>query len=293
MKKIGSFWIACLLCVHGFGADVDLLIFSYDRPMQLYALLESIEANVTGLSTETVIYRTSSERSEAGYQIIQDTFPHVIFRAQDSKHAKADFKPLVMQSMFNKDSETRYALFAVDDIIVTRPIDLDLAIDRLEQNNAYCFFFRLGLNINYCYSMNIPTRVPKGIQLEPNIFSWVISHGKGDWGYPNNVDFTLYRKKDIVDFFHATHFTFPNDLEGAWASKVKKNVKGLCHSHSCMVNIPMNVVSSYNNRQMHFKDAKELLDLFHDGYKMNIEPIQNLMNNSPHFEMQPEFILRK
>ena len=37
-------------------AQVDLIIFSYDRPMQLYALLESIETYVRGLENINTIY---------------------------------------------------------------------------------------------------------------------------------------------------------------------------------------------------------------------------------------------
>jgi len=42
-------------------ANTDLIVFSYDRPLQLYALLESLESYVTGLAQISVIYRVSRD----------------------------------------------------------------------------------------------------------------------------------------------------------------------------------------------------------------------------------------
>ena len=287
-----SFLCGVLFFAGNVHATVDLVAFSYDRPLQLYALLESIDLNLTGLNKETVIYRASSDEFEAGYQLVKKAFPHVIFKTQDHRNARIDFKPLLLQSMFDSASKARYALFAVDDIVVTRPIDLTLAAEQMEDNHAYAFFFRLGLNIDHCYMTNTPSGVPRGFQFEPNLFSWKVGEGKGDWNYPNNVDLTLYRKEDIRPFFLYYPYTFPNDLEASWAQLARGDARGICYTESCMVNIPMNVVSSFRNRQMSYKTTKEFLELFKEGYKMDIAPLQGLKNNSPHFEVTPEFILR-
>ena len=49
----------------------DLVIFSYDRPLQLYAFLESVQRYVTGLSKISVICRMSDGQYRQGYEIIQ------------------------------------------------------------------------------------------------------------------------------------------------------------------------------------------------------------------------------
>ena len=281
-----------LICVQSLYANVDLVIFSYDRPLQLYALLESIDLNIKGLNRETVIYRSSSDKFDSGYQLLKEAFPHVVFKQQDHHNAKVDFKPLLVKSLFDHASKARYALFAVDDIVVTRPIDLGLAASQMEENRAYCFFFRLGLNIDHCYMTNTYSGLPRGIKVEPNLFSWKIADGRGDWNYPNNVDLTLYRKEDIRPFFVYYPYTFPNDLEANWATLARGDVRGLCYTESCMVNLPLNVVSNFRNRQMSYKTTAEFLELFMEGYKMDIKPLQGIKNHSPHFEVEPQFVLR-
>jgi len=214
----------------------------------------------------------------------------VVFKPQDHHNARADFKPLVIQTLFNPASQARYVLFAVDDNVVTRPIDLEWAQLQMEKYHAYGFFFRLGLNIDHCYMTGIPSGIPKGTELESSLFTWKVGDGKGDWNYPNNVDLTLYRKEDIRPFFLYYPYTFPNDLEAYWAQLARKDVSGLCYTESCLVNIPMNVVSGFRNRQMRYKTPQEFLELFLEGYKMDILPLQNIRNNSPHFEVEPQFV---
>ena len=62
----------------------DLIIFSYDRPMQLFALLESIEKNVVGLNKTNVIYRSSNNEFEVGYEIVKKSFPTSNYVKQDN-----------------------------------------------------------------------------------------------------------------------------------------------------------------------------------------------------------------
>lgn len=271
-------------------SSTDLLIFSYDRPLQLYALLESIELNVSGLEELYVLYRASSIESERGYQELKKDFPSARFVPQSHTRARQDFKPLLLKYLFG--SPAPYALFAVDDIVVTRPIDLGSAELQMERYGAFCFFFRLGLNIDTCYMTNQPSPVPPGNLVEPDLFLWRVGSGTWDWNYPHNVDLTLYRKREIFPFFYAATYSYPNDLEALWAHFARQDDLALCLAHSAMVNIPMNVVSSFNNRHMQSKTAAECLDLFLQGLKIDIAPLQGLENNSPHFEITPTFIPR-
>lgn len=290
--KIWFVIVLTWVCSYLGACGVDLVIFSYNRPLQLYALLESIQDEVVGLGQQTVVYRASHSMYEDGYAIVQRDFPEVVFKKQQNERAKEDFKPLVLESAFSKDSKANYLLFAVDDIVITRPIDLVEAVEIMEQEGAYACFFRLGLDIDHCYMLNQRSGVPLGRFVGENYFSWQFSEGKGDWIYPNNVDFTLYRKKDISPFFFYAPYTFPNDLEAYWARFANNALHGICPKESCMVNIPLNVVSSFRLRNMAYKTAEELLLLFMQGYKIDLSIIKGVKHNSPHFEIYPSFIKR-
>ncbi|EKD49039.1 MAG: hypothetical protein ACD_64C00023G0003, partial [uncultured bacterium] len=50
--------------------SVDLVVFSCDRPLQLYALLESVQQYARGLAEQHVIYRATDLKFEKGYAIV-------------------------------------------------------------------------------------------------------------------------------------------------------------------------------------------------------------------------------
>lgn len=73
------FLLFCSFATNKTDDKTDLIIFSYDRPMQLYALLESVEQYVTGAENICVVYRASDERFEQSYQSVKEDFDKVVF----------------------------------------------------------------------------------------------------------------------------------------------------------------------------------------------------------------------
>jgi hypothetical protein len=76
----------------------DLVVFSYDRPMQLYAFLESTYMYLDNLGEIRVIYRASDERYEASYCIVKEDFPNVFYMKQGNS-PQDDFKPLTLEGV--------------------------------------------------------------------------------------------------------------------------------------------------------------------------------------------------
>jgi hypothetical protein len=203
-----------------------------------------------------------------------------------------DFKPLTLQAVFQSPSD--YIIFAVDDIVVTDFIRFADDIALLEQCNAYGFYYRLGSNLSYCYTMNEPQAVPPLTQVTNHVYSWVFRQGQHDWGYPNTVDMTLYRKQDIRSFFESGRYNTPNTLESRWATQAYTvmNRIGLCYDHSKIVNLPLNrVQNDFPNRAMEIS-PKDLQGLFAQGLKMDIRPLFQIRNKSAHMEYEPTFIVR-
>src|SRR5205814_955683 len=83
-------------------------VFSYDRPLQLYALLESVEQYLTGLEKTTVIYRTSNYDFTVAYGELVARFPWATFLQQGENPAE-DFKPLVLEATF--ESPSKYEIY--------------------------------------------------------------------------------------------------------------------------------------------------------------------------------------
>lgn len=266
----------------------DLIIFSFDRPMQLWAYLESIYIYIVGIHKIFVIYRTSTDAFEKAYEQVKIAFPEIIFLQQQNKNPTAQFKPLLLETTFSF-STSNYVVFGVDDIIVTDYVDINACLGALAQEKAYGFFLRIGKNITKCYTCGFKGeyKIPplKEIKNFRNIFLWKFAEGVHGWSYIHTVDMTIYAKKDIKDFLYSLEYKTPNQLEGRWAKKVDRKKKGLCFERSKMVNIPINrVQNDYHNMSMNLFSTGEMLDLFNQGKRIDISPFFQIKNQACHME---------
>jgi len=268
---------------------VDVVIFSFDRPMQLFSALESISHYLRGYQTLTVLYRASDSRFDAAYHVVKGAFPQVRYIKQ-SDNPRKDFKPLLLQAVFNSPSE--YIVFGVDDMIVKDFVDLNFCKQMIEKTGAYGFFLRFGRHIQQSYMFQKPLMLPLSVPLNNGVFAWDFCKGELDWGFPNNLDMTLYRKSDLKKWFTELDYKHPNSLEFKWAQHLPANRIGLYFEHSKMVNLPLNIVNPSDCPHMNFMTAEELLVKFNQGYKIDIEPLFQVDNPSPHYDYIPEFVPR-
>lgn len=269
----------------------DLIVFSYDRPLQLFAFLESVHLYMTGLDSISVIYRVSNDKFEKGYQYVRDEFQNVHFYEQ--VNPPHDFKKLLLKALFH-DTKADYFLCAVEDMVVTDSVDVADCIRLLEQEKgAYGFYLRLGTNITYCYTINAECGVPDLQLVVPGVYSWVFEKAHGDWGLPVTTDMTVYRKKSCKDIFEKHYYWNPNVFEELWGNSVGRAQKGLCYEYSKNVNVPLNLVQECKwHRSMNFFSTDELLEEFLAGLKINIKPFEKIRNFAPHMEYLPEFVVR-
>lgn len=286
------FLIGHYTVVRASSNKVDLVVFSYNRPMQLYAFLESASQYLQGIETATVIYRADCEY-ETGYDIVKEQFGDVSFLCQ--QNAPQDFWELFKKAVFGSE-KSQYILFSVDDIIVKDYVDLDYCSRLIEQEQAYAFILRLGLNIDHCYMLNLSTPVPLARLVAPSIYKYKFSDGQADWAYPNTLDMGLYRKSDVEKTIFKLKWNYPNECEGRWASLANLNQYGLFFEESKVVNLPLNLVNNSRdggqNRCSFFYSAKELLDQFLAGYKIDIKPISKMRHNTVHVDSYVSFIKR-
>lgn len=277
----------------------DFIIFSCNRPMQLYALLESTEHFITGLEKIYVLYRSTNKQYDEGYSIVKAAFPAVIYVKQDRllKVPGSDFKPLLI-NIFNK-TRSGYIMFGVDDIVVKEPVDAALCIECMQKYNAYGCYLRLCPTIDYMYSWQRPQRVPP-LQEVPEGYIWKYNEADqiSDWGYPHCVDMTIYRKKDLHRIVHELNYRNPNTFEGQWSTRVPHTTfkHGFCYETSKIINFPLNLVQNTHTKNPHMTDdcytPERLLELFIKGCKIDITPIFGMKVNSAHVEYEPTFVLR-
>lgn len=273
--------------------SADLIIFSYDRPLQLYALLESVTLYVTGLQDIFVLYRTSDTSFEEGYQIVKNTFPTIYFTKQ-SEQPDDDFKHFFLDILHK--TRMPYIMFATDDCVVKDYVAIQDAITVMNRYNAYGCYIRLCPDITYNYMIRSRQLVPK-LQKVKEGYIWQFKQASGDWAYAHSIDGVIYKKSDIIDDVEQLAYTNPNSFEGCWAGQSQKIMyrKGFCYSQTKLVNLPLNRVQDVvQNKCMQLSELNPriLLELFLSGKKMDITPLFQIKNRSPHMEYVPTFIDR-
>ncbi len=271
------------------GKNVDLIIFSYNRPLQLYAVLEGVQKYFSNLHNTYVLCRADQEYEKA-YQEIQNSFPCVQFLKQ-GKNPRNDFKPLFLQCFFGSSSE--YILLSVDDIIVKDYVDFNICIDALETSNAYGFYLRLGTNITRQYGQNLSLSIPPHEKAQKDIYKFKFKDGKGDWAYPHTVDMTLLKKTDVESFFKKSVYSSPNTLEAHWAQTANLDDYGLCFHTSKTFTLPLNMVQQdwYCSHENSF-NTNDLLAKWKSRLKIDNDQFEKIDNDCCFMGYIPTFITR-
>ncbi len=305
-----------LLLFHSLSFSyVDLVIYSMNRPMQVYALLESIKSNIQGAGQIYVLFRASDETFAFGYQEVRKYFPEVFFVQQDHALDGNDFKELHFKCAF--ESPHDYVSFIVDDCIVKEPVNLCECTKALETiQNSFGFFLRLGRDIAECYQSKTKTP-PPCVYSEDKFYVWQFKTAMkdvpgwgaltlGDWNFATSNDFSIYRKRDIRPFFE--HCDYKNtSYESAWwydfRSKQENMEKlGICFKTSKIVNVCVNIandtMANWGQFSIHWQkklqeySVNSLLKKFMDGYKIDIQDISRVKHAAPHVEYEYKFIER-
>ncbi len=151
----------------------DLVVLSKNRPLQLYAFLESCARYVRHVDDITVLYEAKGEEFEEGYQMVAKEFPKVRFEKKGKTYP----------------GKSPYVVMAEDSVILKEEIDLLSAIHLLEKTGAVRFYFQMGLNIQ-----NLPSTI---LPVGKEAFIWPFALAEGEWKRPHEMQMTLCRRKDI------------------------------------------------------------------------------------------------
>ncbi|HEX2583136.1 MAG TPA: glycosyltransferase, partial [Chlamydiales bacterium] len=104
--------------------EADVIVFSNDRPLQLFAVLESLQRYATGVRRISVVYRASDKYASA-YSQMKETFPDISFALEGER--------------LNK-SLAEYVLLAKDELVLKEAVDLKACIEAMEKTHADHFF---------------------------------------------------------------------------------------------------------------------------------------------------------
>jgi len=169
-----------------------LIIFNKSEE-NINLLIKSLEKNVIG-DNEIIIFDQNKLLNE-------DNFIHKIINVNNLKDQIVSFIKEDINSNYTIIDENKLCY----DYIKTEEID-----EALKNEEIFCFSLSLGKNVTHCSNMNCDN-VFKPEKEENNILYWNWSVHYMDFGYPLNLDGTVFRGKELLKFLK--NINFENSLE--------------------------------------------------------------------------------
>lgn len=263
---------------------ISLMIFSRNRTLQLYALLESLEKYFDSNDINVnILYRYDTEHV-ASLNEVMDRFSHFTFIEEKN------FKDQVEEFLL---SSNNLLAFLTDDIIFKDKVDINQISEIMTSNsNVMTFSLRLGLHIKDCYALDKAQPVPMGNVYPPNLFVWEWRNSEMDWGYPFSVDGHIFRKDQACQWFTGLNYSHPNSFEEIMQMcRDLPDVPPLVVSFvtSRLVNLPINRVQDTHTNRCGDIESDSLLDEWNNGLKINVSKFHQFLNTGVHQELPIDF----
>jgi hypothetical protein len=267
-----------------------VLIFSYHRPLQLDACLRSLQYNCddyTKLDIK-VLYKTDDEKYDFAYNQITSEYPLVQFIHE------TNFQTHIAIAMM----EYEYIMFVTDDTIFTRNFSIK-PIEKLlkTQKNVFGFSLRLGLQLNYCYSLNKTQKIPVFWPINKTMILWDWKQGEVEWNYPFEVSSSVFRVSDVMEKFYDRQCPNPNYFEWIYDTYYKNDYYTkyplmACYNIGVAFANPINKVRVDNQNRSGQKfelNIENLLKKYQSGYRIDIKKLKNFDNIACHQEVDFEY----
>jgi len=265
------------------------IVFSKDRPLQLFALLESYAELVRDPPPLHLLFRASSAEYEEAYEEVVRLSPAPLGRVICERAFRDD-----LLALLDGVSAPR-SFFLVDDIVVVREVDLPplLGLDP----RRFVPSLRLGAHLRRCYTYAREQPLPSfldGVLANPDLLAWRWADGALDWGYPLSLDGNLFSTAEIRLLAHRTSFSAPNSFEAGLQAHLRRFRRrlGVCHREARILNVPCNKVQRENENRAGHVDAAELLRVWRSGRRLDHRRLRGIVNESAHEEVELSFVPR-
>lgn len=282
---------------------LSTIIFSKDRPLQLDLALKSLKKNLLIDNSISVICSASEEYNSAYVQLIHE-HNDVEFCYEsdydygDDPNDGTGFQWLLTSLIQN--SRPYVMLMTDDNIFYRESKTTELDLGNLFSRDIACLSLRLGLNITH--RDGYPSEQPRfervaGYHLIWNRMSML---AQSYFNYPLSVDAHIFKKETILNIIDELNAY--GTYDGKTKSPINPNkfeqilqryffeVSPLvaCELYSCVVNSPNNRVQDTIQNlhgQIHPYHQRNLLNIFNDGIRLNLEEMEFPTISCPHQEI--------
>lgn len=271
---------------------IQIVVFSFNRALQLDALLSSVQRHWSNMEYKlAVLYNTSDEQYQAGYEMLEKKYPQYrfikekkgkhyyafneylslfnlkkIIKYKHCRYQKSNFKQLLEEII--RQTTCEQVMFLTDDSVFIRNVEISNEIlewiEQMPEQNS--FSLRLGCEINLP-----PNMLSKPVE---NIITWCYIEYKEykNWGYPFSVDGHIYSRKLINSLLEKIIFNNPSTLEAhLYDYSMKRHLLkyGKAFSRTCMLSYPLNMVQTVADNESLGISTQTLNDYFLNGYSLN------------------------
>jgi len=270
---------------------ITCVIFSKDRALQLYALLESIKLYTSFNYRIIILYKVSNNNYKNSYnELITES---KIF-SLNIKWIKENggFKKNLLSIL--KKINTHQVFFLTDD---------DIFIDKFNfsscnkfSSDKFIFSLRLSRNITYSYNEKKKINPPKFVKSLVNnkFFEFKWFEGSGEWAYPWSVNGHIYYLNEIKILSEILFYSGPNSYEASlqFLNFLTQNKVGVCSERAKIINNPINITQNeWSNRSGNLTTA-DYLSAWQEGKKLNILALRGHNPRATHEVHKLPFIKR-
>lgn len=265
----------------------EIIIFSYNRPLQLNTLLKSLSKLFDPRIKINILYRTNSE-------IIKNCYKKLICNFKSKKinfiQQNGDFKKSLLD-LLNKikkeTSEELDLLFFVDDQILFKKVKIE-SLNKLSKL-APISTLRIGLNTRWSYNLNKKQNLKAyKYKVEENCIYWYPKFIRDDISYIFSFDGSTIPLGLFANFSKYLHYRGPNSLEtsmnyGDIIYKIlKQKVSSFCEQR--VVNVVISTVQNETTNRGRFININKLNDLFIKNWELKLDRKKIDTFDSPHIE---------
>lgn len=265
--------------------DIQGLIFSKDRPLQLDGTLRSFKRHCRDADgvTVRVLYTASTSRLRSLYRQLMREHPEIHFVEEFDFRRDTNFLLTLHE----------FVLLLVDDCLFVGDFSLTDCVAALGRHpDAIGVSLRLGGNASTCYTLNKPQQLPTLTPASGSLLAFQWPGADGDFGYPLEVSSSVYRAADLRELLKQTAFRNPNTLESELANRAEYMCEShpmlLCPSQSLAFCAPVNLVQQVcENRAGNQSElsAGALAEKFAQGWRVDVARFDGFVPTGCHQEV--------
>ena len=268
------------------------VIFSKDRALQLYTLLETMKLRTDFEGKIIIFYNVSSLKHNISYEELISESKIFSLDINWIKEKKSlGFKKELLKIL--DTIKTKRIFFLTDDNIFINDFDLN-SFKKIDFGN-YIFSLRHSKNISYSYMYNKKIKPPNFKTYNDNFCKFKWFESPYEWSDPWSLDGQIYSSNEIKVLSLISSYDRPNSYEQALKSFnfLQRDRFSICCSKSIILNLPLNLVQSeWKNRSGNI-NIETYLEQWKKNKKLDVSHLYKYNPISTHEECDLQFIDRK